>query len=32
MISFLSDPRPHTTVDICGKNEEPIGVLHIYLP
>jgi len=26
-----SDIKPHITVDVYGQNDEPIGVLHVYL-
>ena len=30
--SSASDINPHATIDACGKNHKPVGMLHIYLP
>jgi len=30
--SSASDINPHATIDACGKNRKPVGMLHIYLP
>ena len=27
-----ADPKPYFTIDTFGKNDKPIGVLHVYLP